>query len=99
MNQNLDFDGEREGGGNDPAAQLLLVIQDPIGAIQRRWFWMLLAGIAGLVATAAFVSSLKPTFVAEATVLISSQQIPEDFVRSTVRESSLSPRQLISERC
>lgn len=80
---------EPEGGGNDPVAHLLRLAQDPLGAARRRWPWMVAACIAGLVATAVFVTSIEPTYQARATVLISGQQIPEDFVRSTVREGSL----------
>jgi uncharacterized protein involved in exopolysaccharide biosynthesis len=81
---------ERYGGTEgDLVAHLLRVLQDPIGALRRRWIWMLLCLVTGLTATAAFVALLEPSYLAKATVLISSQQIPEDFVRSTVRENSL----------
>jgi succinoglycan biosynthesis transport protein ExoP len=64
-------------------------LKDPIRAIRRRRNWMLVAGIIGLVATTLFSLALKPRFRASATVLVSSQQIPEEFVRPTVRDDSL----------
>lgn len=62
-------------------------LTDPQGVVRRRWLWMALSLMAGLVATGAVVASWKPSFKAEATLLITSQQIPEDFVRSTVQDS------------
>ncbi|MGH0037036.1 MAG: GumC family protein [Myxococcota bacterium] len=73
----------------DPVAHGLRLVRDPMGVLRRRWPWMLLMVLLGLAGTGAFVATLEPTYVAHARVLISGQQIPEDFVRSTVRESSL----------
>ncbi len=81
---------EREDLGTDIARQLMALALDPIGVIRRRWLWILLGLIAALIATFAFVSQLTPTYESKATVVITSQQIPEDFVRSTVREDSFS---------
>ena len=79
-----DYGDERsEGGGLPP------FITDPLGVLRRRWVWMLAAAVLGVVATGVAVVYAKPTYSAEATVLISRQQIPEDFVRSTVREDSI----------
>jgi uncharacterized protein involved in exopolysaccharide biosynthesis len=64
-------------------------VKDPIRAIRRRWPWMLVALLVGLAATAGFSLTVKPTFLANAILLVSSQQIPEEFVRPTVRDDSL----------
>jgi len=45
---------------------------------------------ATLLATGVVSYLLKPTYRAHATILITSQQIPEEFVRSTVREDTIS---------
>jgi uncharacterized protein involved in exopolysaccharide biosynthesis len=67
----------------------LQFLRDPLGIIRRRWPWMALALLAGLLVTAAFSYLWKPEYVASATVLVSSQQIPADFVQPTVRDDSL----------
>jgi succinoglycan biosynthesis transport protein ExoP len=74
---------EAEGGFEIPPFLL-----DPLGVAKRRWIWMLAGTLLGLVGTAVAVASWKPSYSATATVLITSQSIPEDFVRSTVREDS-----------
>jgi len=63
-------------------------LQDPVGLVRRRWPWMALAFGVGLVATAVCLKFYQPTYVASATVLITSKRIPESFVRSTVTEDS-----------
>jgi uncharacterized protein involved in exopolysaccharide biosynthesis len=64
--------------------QLISIGMNPLGLIRRRWFWMLPALLLGLLVTASIPYVVTPEYTARATVLISSQQIPEDFVRSTV---------------
>ena len=64
--------------------QLLAVAQSPLGVVRRRWIWMLLTLAVGLGGTFALYSSRVPTYEASATVIVSGQQIPEEFVRSTV---------------
>jgi len=63
-------------------------LSDPVGLLSRRWPWMLGALVIGLGCSAAFVALLQPRYVASATLLISNQQIPEEFVRTTVQEDS-----------
>jgi uncharacterized protein involved in exopolysaccharide biosynthesis len=75
--------GEEEGGG---LPEFLL---DPIGVFHRRWLPMALCFAIGLLATIVAVIVWKPEFLATATILITSQQIPKDFVRPTVEEDSL----------
>lgn len=74
----------------DDALTLPAFVFDPLGVLRRRWMWMVAASVVGLAATAYVVYTSKPTYVAEASVLLTSQQIPEDFVRSTVREDAIS---------
>ncbi len=72
-----ELEGERQGGLPD-------FVRDPKGVIRRRWGWMLAALVVGLGATTAFVVTIPVRYVATSTILVSSQQISEDFVRSTV---------------
>jgi len=76
-------DGELGGPG------LPVFVRDPLGALRRRWVWALPILLLGLLASGLLVARMQPTFVATATVLIRSQQIPESFVRSTVEEDPL----------
>ena len=79
-------EGEIDGFESRGAPEFL---RDPMGIIRRRWRWMLLALAAGTVATVLFVVLLNPRYLAESTVLVTSQQISEDFVRSTLPADSL----------
>lgn len=72
-----------------PAAGLPAFLLDPRGVLQRRWRWMLLTLVVGTLTTGSVVYSIEPTYAAEASVLITSQEIPQEFVRSTVRESTI----------
>jgi uncharacterized protein involved in exopolysaccharide biosynthesis len=61
-------------------------LRDPVGLVRRRWPWMALVAVLGALGSAAAVTVLLPTaYVAVATVLVNSQQLPEDFVRTTVQ--------------
>jgi len=82
----VELPGSDEGEGG---LALPAFVLDPFGVVKRRWPWMLVACVVGLAATAVVAVAWKPMYVARATVLITSQQIPEDFVRSTVREDSI----------
>lgn len=62
---------------------------DPLGVARRRWIAIVVCLVLGSAATGAVWASWTPTFEARSTILITSQQIPEDFVRSTVREDSI----------
>jgi protein tyrosine kinase modulator len=74
---------EEEGGG---LPEFLL---DPIGVAHRRWLSMVSCLAVGLIATIIAVIAWKPVYVATSTILITSQQIPRDFVRSTVEDDSI----------
>jgi uncharacterized protein involved in exopolysaccharide biosynthesis len=62
---------------------------DPLGILARRRLWMALALVLGLAATSVVVYSWPQRFEAQARVVVSSQQIPREFVRSTIAESSM----------
>jgi capsular polysaccharide biosynthesis protein len=75
--------------GGDETAGLPEFLKDPIQIVRRRWPWMLVAIVLGFAATLAVSLSVKPRYLASATLVVSSQQIPKDFVRPTVRDDSL----------
>jgi uncharacterized protein involved in exopolysaccharide biosynthesis len=79
----------RGAGDEDAGPGLPAFLLDPKGVVQRRWPWMAAALAVGFVATVVVTASWTLRYVAQATVLISSQQIPQEFVRSTVREDSI----------
>jgi uncharacterized protein involved in exopolysaccharide biosynthesis len=94
MNPHENYDDPERPWGTAPddaggSLQIPAFVLDPFGVLKRRWPWMLATTLLGLAATAVVVSLWKPLYIAQATVLITSQQIPEDFIRSTVREDSI----------
>jgi succinoglycan biosynthesis transport protein ExoP len=80
--------GSEDDGGEGP--QIPAFLLDPVGIVRRRWLWMLGTVILGLMATGVTAALWKPLYTARASVVISSQQIPEEFIRSTVGEDSIS---------
>src|SRR5215510_3555594 len=72
-------DFETEGGIPD-------VLRDPKGIVRRRWRWMLGAFVAGVVAAVGFVATMKPRYAATARVMVTTQQIREDLVRTTLQD-------------
>jgi uncharacterized protein involved in exopolysaccharide biosynthesis len=73
----------------EQAAGLPSFLRDPIGATRRRWVWMAAAASIGVVATIIYVTTIPITYLAQTTVLVTSQQIPKQFVTSTVTEDAL----------
>ena len=71
-----------EGGG-----QLPPFLSDPVGVFRRRWPWIIGALIAGTVSTGIAVFLMPVTYLASATLLVSNQQIPQNFVPTTVDET------------
>jgi uncharacterized protein involved in exopolysaccharide biosynthesis len=67
---------------SDGLPQFLL---DPVGVMHRRWPWMLAVLLIGLLATGVAGALVKLRYRAGATVMIATQEMPEEFVRSTVR--------------
>jgi uncharacterized protein involved in exopolysaccharide biosynthesis len=79
-----DFESSESNEGQIPPFLL-----DPMGILARRQLWMVLALILGLAATGATVYSWPQRYEAQSRVVINSQQIPREFVRSTIAESSM----------
>ena len=78
-------DGESRGGAGLPA-----FLRDLPGIRGRRWPWMI-AGLAiGLAATAVAVALWKPSYEAVASLLMSRQQVSEDFIASPVQDDLFS---------
>jgi uncharacterized protein involved in exopolysaccharide biosynthesis len=73
----------------DSGGQIPPFLLDPIGVTKRRRLPMAICLAVGLALTIAAVVAWKPAYLAKATLLITSQQIPSDFVRSTVQADSL----------
>jgi uncharacterized protein involved in exopolysaccharide biosynthesis len=73
----------------DSGSALPAFLLDPIGVARRRWIPMAACAALGLVVTMVAVLVWKPIYVARATVLITSQQIPKDFVKPTVEDETL----------
>jgi succinoglycan biosynthesis transport protein ExoP len=68
-----------EAGGLPP------FLLDPVGVVRRRWRWMLPVLVLGLIAAVVAGAMVKLRYRAGATVMIATQEMPEEFVRSTVR--------------
>jgi uncharacterized protein involved in exopolysaccharide biosynthesis len=83
------LEGETLEASDAPDGPLPAALRDPLGCLRRRWPWMVVALLAGLAATAVFVFRKSPRYVASATVVVTSQRIPEEFVRPTVEEDAL----------
>jgi len=79
------FDDEDRGGAGLPA-----FLRDLQGIPRRRWPWMVAGLAVGLAATAVAVALWKPTYEAVASLMMSRQQVPEDFVRTTVEDDLFS---------
>lgn len=79
----------RGGAPDEDEAGVPEFLLDPVGVGRRRLVPMLICFVLGLIVTAGVTTVLDPIYQSTATVLITSQQIPEDFVRSTVRENTL----------
>lgn len=73
-----DESAELEPGG------LPAFLKDPVGLLRRRWPWVAGVLALGVGATAAVVLSMPVTYLARATILMTSQQIPQTFVQPTV---------------
>ena len=79
-----DDEGHLERGQSLPGFSL-----DPIGVIRRRWPWMLAVAGVGAALCAVYLMIWEPSYRARSTVLVASQRISEDFVRSTVETDQL----------
>ncbi len=77
-----EFDPEQGGGIPD-------FLRDPRGTLLRRWKPMLALFLIGLGATTAFTLTRQPRFAATALLLVTSHQIREDLVRTTVEDDAI----------
>lgn len=62
---------------------------DPRGILRRRWRWMVAALAGGLAISTAVAAMKEPRYAATATILITTQQIREDLVRTTLQDDLL----------
>jgi uncharacterized protein involved in exopolysaccharide biosynthesis len=62
------------------------VLRDPVGIVRRRWRWMLGAFALGAVAALAFVATMAPRYEAATRVMVTTQQIRDDLVRTTLED-------------
>lgn len=60
---------------------------DPRGVLRRRWRWMVLAGALVATATAAVILTRPEMYQASAQLLVTSQRVPEEFVRQITIET------------
>ncbi|MEE3331032.1 MAG: hypothetical protein VX246_09200 [Myxococcota bacterium] len=65
-------------------------LRDPLGIPSRHWRWMTLALAIGAGLTVFLVATWAPVYLANASILVASQQIPQEFVRTTVPEDPFS---------
>ena len=79
----MDEQNESEGGGSVGLPQFLL---DPRGVVQRRWRWLLGVLVGASLLAIGAVLLWPDQYEATARLLISSQRIPDEFVRSTIAE-------------
>jgi succinoglycan biosynthesis transport protein ExoP len=79
----MDEQNESEGGGSVGLPQFLL---DPMGVVQRRWRWLLGVLVGASLLAIGAVLLWPDQYEATARLLISSQRIPDEFVRSTIAE-------------
>ncbi|MCB1698678.1 MAG: hypothetical protein KDI34_20850 [Halioglobus sp.] len=73
-------------------------LQDYIGMLRRRKFALLLPAVAIFALAAALALLLPATYQSQATILIEEQEIPQDFVRSTISTFAAQQVQVISQR-
>jgi uncharacterized protein involved in exopolysaccharide biosynthesis len=83
------WDDDEAGTAAAGPAVLLDLVRDPKGILRRRWLAMAVVAVLGFAATAAALMLVEPIYVARATVLVSSQRVPTDFVRPTVEEDPI----------
>src|SRR5690349_19329394 len=66
--------------------------------LKRRWLYFLLPFVAVVVGGVGVALLLPPTYLAEGKVLVQSQQIPSELVRSTVTSAAQERIQVIQQR-
>ena len=79
-------------------AEYVKSLQDYISMLKRRKFALLVPAVLIFAAAVAVALSLPATYESQATILIEEQEIPRDFVRSTITTFAAQQVQVISQR-
>lgn len=73
-------------------------IKDVLAILRRRWLLLALPVVIGAPLTVAVATLLPSVYQADARILVESQLIPDELVRSTVEQSAAERIQLIRQR-
>jgi uncharacterized protein involved in exopolysaccharide biosynthesis len=65
-------------------------LQDPLGIPMRRKWVVLTTVVIGIAISLGFALTRTPTYLASATILVTSKQFPREFVRTTVTDDPFS---------
>jgi len=77
---------------------LLETIRYALGVLRRRWYLFVISVVVISAASLAIAVLLPPVYVSTARILIESQQIPKEFVRSSVTSAANERIQVIQQR-
>ncbi len=80
------------------AIEYELTINDYLSIVKRRWLQMLAVFVAILLVAVAVAIFLPPTYQSTGTILIESQQIPDDVVKATVTSYADERIEVIKQR-
>ncbi len=75
-----------------------LTLADYLSILRRRWYWLVFPTLLFLGITVAVALLMPPIYQAKATILVESQQIPQDLVASTVTSYAEERIQVIKQR-
>lgn len=73
-------------------------LEDAIEILERRKWWIVLGALGGLALGVALYMVLPPRYTASTTILVEPQEVPEDFIRSTITLSIESRLKTLRER-
>lgn len=73
-------------------------LQDYLGIVWRRKYWIVIPAIILMLAATAFTYSLPATYKSEGLILIESQEIPQDLIRTTVTSYADQRIEVIKQR-
>ena len=71
---------------------------DYLNILWRRKYWVIIPAVVLAIATVVVVFSLPATYKSQGTILIESQEIPNDLVRSTVTSYADKRIEVIKQR-
>lgn len=83
---------------NAPAAANADAMLEHVRAVLRRKWLVIATFVAGTIATVLAAVLIPPVYQSAATILIEQQEIPQDFVRSTITSFADQRIQIISQR-